>query len=366
MSLTIEAIKIRQRDVDIYVTTLRAGVLIKNCAIAWWKRDDQEGYQRPLKEARLREIKHYLLKEVGVFPTSILANVRGEIRTKSIKTDSGEYCEITIPDHSLPLYIIDGQHRVEGLRVAIEEDKKFEDYPLIVSLFQLPEKYDEMLQFHIVNSRAKSVPTDLAQRHIFEMTRRIGLPQVIIGEGERSAYAAYAVPIVDELCENPESPWYERVQLPDEPRKKPNQVIKQRPLADSIYFILKAKPSLMKDIGKLANLLKDYWNALKEIFPTAFAKPKAYTLQATPGTYSLHMVFPEVYAKCEELGDTSKKGMESVLRDMFGEASKILGAEINDDFWSKEMGVGNYLAQATSMKLIKALAQYFREALWKR
>jgi len=366
MPLNMPAIKVEQRDIDIYVTAMRAQDLLENCRISWWKRDEPNGYQRPLKDSRIREIKHYLLKEIGTFPTSVLANVRGELQAKTTKKlgENCELCEISIPEKSL--WVIDGQHRVEGLRAAKDEENRFEDYPLIVSLFTLPDPYDEMLQFHIVNSRAKSVPTDLAQRHIFQMARKIGLPEVMVREGEREAYGAYVIPIVDKLLKESGSPWHGKIQLADEPRKKREHVIKQRPLADSIHFIIKERPALMKDLDKLTKLLKEYWNALADIFPTAFADPRNYTIQATPGVYSLHMVFPEVYSECEKAGDTSKGGMKKILERMFENASKGLGAEINDAFWSKEIGVGNFLAQATSQKMIKALAQYFREALWEK
>lgn len=367
MTLVLNAIKIKQKDIDIYVTTIKASMLLKNCAIAWWTRDDPEsGYQRPLKESRLNEIKSYLLKDVGTFPTSVLVNVRGDIKVKTLEKlgKDVELCEVTIPDKSLPLWIIDGQHRVKGLEAVIEENDEFEDYPIIVSIFNFHDTYDEMMQFHIVNSRAKSVPTDLAQRHILRMASKIGLPEVIMREGERGALGALAVTVVDKLIKDRKSPWFGKVQLPDEPRKQRDQVIKQRPLADSIHYILKEKRALGRDLDKLAELLKDYWIALAEIFPLAFNNPRDHTIQKTTGAYSLHMVLPDVLDKCEEAGRLDKDGMKQVLERMFKKAAERLETDINDNFWNKDPNVGHYLAQGTSMKMIKALAEYFREALW--
>lgn len=48
------------------------------------------------------------------------------------------------------------------------------------------------------------------------------------------------------------------------------------------------------------------------------------------------------------VGDLSEDGMEKVLREMFESAGETLGVEVNDDFWSKEIGVGHFLAQATT------------------
>jgi len=56
-----------------------------------------------------------------------------------------------IPDDSLPLWVIDGQHGVEGLKTAIDEDKSFRDYPVVMAMFAFNDTYDEMMPFHIVN-----------------------------------------------------------------------------------------------------------------------------------------------------------------------------------------------------------------------
>lgn len=108
---------------------------------------DEKGYQRPLKDSRITQIERYLSKDIGTFPTSILANVRGKIECETRSLDGGhEVCELTIPDKALPLWVIDGQRRMQGLKAAIEKDPKLRNYPLIVSLFTLPEIYEEMLQ----------------------------------------------------------------------------------------------------------------------------------------------------------------------------------------------------------------------------
>lgn len=365
MPIKAPAFKIRQKNIDIYVTSLKAKDLVDNSAISWWKREDKDGYQRPLSETRINQIKQYLLKDTATFPTSILANARGEIAFETVKTvDGGEVlCEITIPDSALPLWIIDGQHRIEGLKAAIAEDEKMARYPVIVSLFTLPKKYDEMFQFHIVNSRAKSVPTDLAQRHLFQMAGELGLPQLIEREGTKNALAAFVIPVIDNLATDPQSPWYQKIIMPDQPKKLKGQLIRQRPFADSVQSIVKERSTLRRDLTQLTSLLIDYWTALSELFPIAFSEPENYTIQGTPGLYSLHYVFPDVYDICAETGDLSKAALKGVLRKMFDNTSKILSVEVNDDFWNKTMGVGHVLAQSTSQKTMTALAEYFREAL---
>lgn len=117
------------------------------------------------------------------------------------------------------------------------------------------------------------------------------MPQLIGREGTKNALAAYVIPVVDKLATDPKSPWYQKVIMPDQPKKLKGQLIRQRPFADSVQSIVKQKVALRRDLDQLTRLLTDYWIAISEIFPVAFSKPEEYTLQGTPGLYSMHYIF---------------------------------------------------------------------------
>jgi hypothetical protein len=96
----------------------------------------------------------YLVREFGYFPTSILLNVRGEVSfSENKRQDWFSYgvLETKIDD----FWIIDGQHRIEALKRAIARNRDFENYPVITSILRLPDRFDEMLLFYIVNRRQK-------------------------------------------------------------------------------------------------------------------------------------------------------------------------------------------------------------------
>lgn len=190
----------------------------------------------------------------------------------------------------------------------------------------------------------------------------MGKPTLLVLEGEKAVLTAEAIPIVDIIRDDARSPWYNRVQLPGE-AKQPNHIMKQRPFADSITNILKSRPSFRRKSPKaLADDLNNYWNAIKEIFPEAFDEPNDFTLQKTPGVYSLHMVFSYIYDLCERQGDCSQKKMKQILERMFQQvASAIPVDQLDSSFWHKKEGYP--LAIATSQKTIKALAEYFNQAL---
>ncbi len=108
------------------------------------------------------------MKEMGCFPTSILVNVRGDLSFEG-STDMGwcSYGKLRIEDEAL--WFIDGQHRVEALKRAMDRNADFEGYPVIVSLLHLPQRFDELMLFYIVNRCQRSVPTDLAYMHLQRM-----------------------------------------------------------------------------------------------------------------------------------------------------------------------------------------------------
>lgn len=178
--------------------------------------------------------------------------------------------------------------------------------------------------------------------------------------------AAEAVPIVDILRKDTNSPWFGRVFLPDE-RKQPHHIMSQTSLADSIGQILKVMTSeerneLSEDPKPLALLLIDYWNALKEIFPAAIAIPSEFTLQKTNGCYVFHIIFPSIMQMCEESSNFSKEKMKSLLTKMFETfIAKEQWHGTLSDFWHGTKG--HPLAIGTGMKSIKELASKLLDSL---
>jgi hypothetical protein len=239
---------------------------------------------------------------------------------------------------------------------------EYNDYPVPVSLFCFPKTFDEMRMFYIVNSRQRSVPTDLALHHLQRTITEVGVAGVVPFESQQRVLAAQSLDIVKILNTEPTSPWLGRVQFPNEP-KGPNHVIKERPLADSIGFILKdytvtKQKTIRNNPRVLAEPLIDYWNALKDIFPDAFANPQEYTIQKSTGAYSLHMIFPRVFSSIESLDEKKwKDKMKEVLSSMFRDVVASTGFTNDSEFWNKKTGYP--LAMGTSMKLMKALASLF-------
>lgn len=363
------ALKIKQVNNELYITVMKAVDLLRYAKIDYWDENNPQGYQRPLSERRIAKAVNYLLFEDKIFPTTIVVNIRGKVDFFPVHKigDFGEYGLLRIPEKSLPFWIIDGQHRIMAIALAARENPIYENYPIPVTLLVLPTKYDEMRIFYVINSRQKSVPTSLAQRHLKLAISKMGVEEIKRYEVKRKVMAALSLFIVDILREDFESPWYKKILLPNEKRRA-THVISQTSFADSIGILLSKLPQEDFDLSKIdesskkiALLLKNYWNALKEIFPDAFELAEDYTIQKTIGCYVFHIIFPNIYTLCKKKNDFSKEAMKNFLMEMFKNFSKTTGIIINSNFWNK--WIGNPLATGSGMKNVKKLAGLFIDSI---
>jgi DGQHR domain-containing protein len=367
--LNLHALKINQVDTEVYVTIMKATELLRYAKIDFWSEENPQGYQRPLLERRIAKAVNYLFFEDKIFPTSVLVNVRGKVdfMPACMIEDFVEYGILRIPANSLPLWIVDGQHRVMAIAMAARENPQYRNYPIPVSLLTLRDRYSEMRMFYIINSRQKRIPTGLVQRHLRQTISKIGIEEVRKYEVKRKVMAALAIMIVDILRQDPSSPWHGKIFLPTE-KKKIEHIISQTSFADSIGILLNDLSlrgfdlsEINKSSGELAQLLINYWNVLKEIFPEAFELPQDYTIQKTIGCYVLHKVFPYIYELCKKADDFSKGRMKTFLTEMFNNVSQYLGITINSEFWNR--WTGHPLATGTGMKVVKQLATILIDSL---
>jgi len=361
--LRIKAFSINQKGglegISIFVTTMSALDLLERCSVDRWTTDNTKGYQRLPLVKRFSEgkgsIVRYLMKEIGCFPTSILLNVRGELSFEEGE-DMG-WCtlgDLDIGDEEL--WLIDGQHRMEALKRAIERNADFEKYPVIVSILQLPNRFDELMLFYIVNRRQRGVPTDLAYRHLQRMLWEKGTDWLYELEGRRGVLLGLATEIVDYLCDDPRSPWYGRIRRVAE-TKTDDHIIQDKMMIRSVADVLKEKVFEGLPVSDMADLLIDYWNAIVWLYPAVFDESRHYTLLAAPGIYSLHMLFPYVYSRCVTVGvvneDEMRNVLELLLTETPGHPEPDFRKAIDLEFWSKEHGP--LLAISTNMKAIREL-----------
>jgi DGQHR domain-containing protein len=350
--MEVEVRRLEQKGQVLYLGWLPAEELIKRGKVDMWTPTHTDGYQRGLVQKRIGEVAWYLVEGEGIMPTSVLLSVRSETVFDEKRS------VLDIPDE-VTLWIIDGQHRVAGLVRAIEQGaQELKDYPFPVVIMVNPDKFDEMRAFYLVNSKAKSVPTDVAERILQRTMLERGRDWILRREAKQEKKAdkavntAKAVGVVDYL--RSQCPvWKGMVAVPGESKPHPYST-KQHTLVVSLVGGPYKVPILAGfDPTDLGVLVGRYWEAAAEVWPEAFAEPGMYSVRKSVGVWSLNMLFVDVFERCREVRDYTKPKMVELLR----------GLGIDSEFWSSDTDVGNSLTFGTSMKTIGLLYAFLQEQL---
>jgi DGQHR domain-containing protein len=134
--------------------------------------DDDKGYQRVLNTTRAKRLADYIVKgqdsHDAFLPTSVFLATDKHIDFNA--TDNT--IEINIAEVG-PFSVVDGQHRLEGLRMAAEKDERVHSFEIPLNIaIDLP-KIHQMCHFLIVNTTQKSVDQSVEQRIIARLRDRL-------------------------------------------------------------------------------------------------------------------------------------------------------------------------------------------------
>lgn len=359
--IIVKAIRLSQpnkKEQNIFIAKLKAEELIDKTQfkIDYWdpkkKSSKKQGYQRIPTESRAIKVARYIQGGPNpIFPSSILINARKSLDFKEDKESKGSGILIL---NDYPLWIVDGQHRIAGLRYTIEklgldQWKKMELPVVFLSNF---EKIEEVNQFYVLNTTQKKVATDLAQRLILDIVKERPKEHKKLVENKKD-WQIRTLVVIDLLNENSESPWNGRIRLPNSPKVALN-IVNQTSFVRSLQPIFKdGLLSAIRNADKSYEILKNYWLALKKIFPDAFVVSKDYVIQKTPGIFSLHELAHRILLKGGE-ARTSERDFVSILEKVFSDP------KYNSDFWRAD---GDGAALYGSMKGFRILADEFIENL---
>ena len=370
--MKIEASKLSQWGqrgiMELYTCVFRAGDLVERMNVDRWTPDNYGGYQRFPSERRLGMARgsavRYLIKEYGWFPTSIILNVRGKVKF-SVEKDWGWYSRGILDTGRGEFWLIDGQHRLEALKRAIGRNRDYENYPISASVLTLPERFDEMHLFYIINRRQRGISTDLAYRHMQRMLWQKGEEWILDFEGKQGLDRSYAVEIVDQLNKEPVSPWYRRIRFVGEPRNE-EQVVNDNQASSSILPILKDSGFKGMPIKEIAWHLMDYWNALYRLYPECINAPSAFSMMRRPGLPALNRLFTVIYAQAAREGKVTEDMLYRILSRLQTKTPDHHVPEfrpaLDQTFWN--LKTGPKIATNPTQANAKVLFDNLTEKLW--
>jgi DGQHR domain-containing protein len=267
--------------------------------------DKDEGYQRTLSPARVRDIAKYVSSNNPV-PLSILVTLdKGKymLQNKKVILDN-------TPDVG---WVIDGQHRLAG---AHESGTQI-CLP-VVAFLELPIE-DQIKQFVIINREAKGVPTSL----YYDLLKH--LPDKTASEMSKER----ATDIAHNLKKDEEAPFFGKIVSITAPKRGElslNIFVKKVAPLVSEKGILNAY-----SVSEQEKIISNYYKALANVFPKEFKIDNSIFFQ-TLGFGALFRVLPAFFSICLK----NHKGFS--VKDATDTFNQISYFDFDD--W-KKYGTGN-------------------------
>lgn len=311
--------------------------------------DNPEGYQRTLSSRRAQDFQHFIEEPKMFSPTSILLNIRGDL----IRDAKFEHNRMIVPP-KVKLWIVDGQHRVGGIRMLLEtrNEEQFRNMDIPVILINVSSRFEEAILFAIFNKTQAGVKYDLVERVLNEqMKKGNGTVEELRKWYDRAGIKIFkeidtrldATDIAMVLNRTPGNPWYNNIVAPNEDRSTSSEkVIRARSFTTSLEPLIKDMRRLKANINNdiIIEHLTTFWGALKSIMPDAFADPKEYVLQKSTGTAVMHDTYIKILNTATGSLDVPTKeklkiGLENI--------KKYIGTDVQRNFleegyWNRSNG----------------------------
>ena len=271
--LKLPVAKVQQGDLTLFSTAIKVKVLIQENFYSVETLDPSNsgdsGYQRLLNQARARKLADYIVKgqdrQDAFLPTSVFLATDQDLvfdqATNTIEIDT---------DRIGAFNVVDGQHRLEGLKMATKKDDRVLEFTVPVNIAVNLPKLHQMCHFLIVNTTQKSVDKAVEQRIVARLTEVLdvedmpSLPKWILNIVERGEVEK-AVKLVDFLNEESNSPWRGKIKMANDPSPK---MINQRSFVKAIVkYVLTANNPIaaLNDFDKEKRIFLNYWRAIAEI-----------------------------------------------------------------------------------------------------
>lgn len=327
--------------------------------VPWYDTRTKKGYQRQPQDVRINSLANDLRKQRTDLPTAVLLNIRNKEAQKALREDFLELDRFIVDGQQIKFHVVDGQHRILALAKLMEEDpERWETFQIPFVCLLGANEDEEMEQFYIVNSTAKSVKTDLA----LVLLRRRADKDFAVYEALQERGREWQVDgqaLVERLAS--ESPiWRNRVRMPSMEKGETtipsaSMVTSLKPLLSSPYF-----GGLKPD--QQVKVLDAYWQGIREVLRPVFDNPENYSIQKGVGVIVMHLVFPNVLECVRSRGaiPTDSAAYARVLDEALtrlqgenGNGEPVSGAE----FWAAAGAAGSYSSSAGRRVLAAKIKQ---------
>ena len=268
------AVRVKQGNLTLYLTYITPRDLFTGnfYTVDKLEPQTQEGFQRILNNARARRLSRHLTQanDYGYahLPTTVFLAT-----SESVEFDEANNVIEFDKDIVCPFSVVDGQHRIEGLRQATEKEHSLRNFQLPVTIATDLDNTHQMYHFFIVNTT--QVPVEPALRQ--QITRRFTDMQGIedlpytpfwlqreINRGQD----AIALRVVEFLNEDDASPLCGRIQMANDPdgRNKIKQASIVNMFKSQILIATNPLAGQETDVSRQSRIMLNYFRAVDDLF----------------------------------------------------------------------------------------------------
>lgn len=361
--IVIPAARVKQGDLVLFATSIRVRDLAAdnfyNVETLDPDNKADKGYQRLLNSARAKKLADYILKgqdsSDAFLPTSVLLAT-----DKSLPfNEQNNTIEI---DTKLvgPFSVVDGQHRLEGLKMAAQKDPRVLDFEVPVNVAINLSHIAQMCHFLIVNTTQKSVDQSVAQRIIARLTDALNvedmpsLPKWILNTVEKGEVDK-ALKYVIYLNEATDSPWKGKILMAND--ESDNTTINQKSFVKAIvkYILTANNPlTIVKDFDKEKRIFLNYWTAVTDLLDDG----NSTVLYKYNGVELFCKFSIPFFTKLQDRADFKVATMKKLLASCFENVEGDYAGVGHPEWWAKGSNASFLNAGAinvVSQELSKAL-----------
>lgn len=361
--ITRPASLVKQGDLTLYTTSLKVSDLLIPNFYSIERLDpenaNEKGYQRVLNKGRAKKLADYIVAgqetRDAFLPTSIFIATDKTLAFNP----TNNTIEIDI-DEVGPFNVVDGQHRVEGLRMAVEKDKRVLEFEVPVNIGINLSEIEQMCHFLIVNTTQKSVEEGVAQRIRARLTRALeleeipNLPKWILnsvqkGEDEKS------LRYVDFLNTDKDSPWYNKIKMANDEDNKGS--INQKSFVKAIkkYILVANNPVFNTEPeDRQHRIFLNYWKAVTNII----GNEEATVLFKYNGVELFCKFCVPFFNKIINIGNYKVATMQVLFEQVFDNVEGDGVGVGHTDFWVKggtASGLNTGALSKINNEMVKAL-----------
>lgn len=353
-----------KEEYNFYLSKLSARKIIKFSNVIRLSEDPNKGVQRFLDKKRVRSIAKYCETESAIFPTPIILSLNSDFLINEGTTISVNTEQIFLEDFGKPFSIIDGQHRIEGIKKYYEKkiDVREKEFELPVIIYLDADQAKAASIFVTINANQRSVDSSIIHQ----------LFGIIYENSNRYTVQSFSNQVTKILNEAENSSFHNSIKMLGK-RQEDDQVISQGTIAKKITEritsnidednlniergneLKKNKKKIFRDFFIdndpviVAKIMMNFFNSFSYVFPLIWEKDGYITRKAI-GFSALMKLLDYVYNETKYL-------KEENFTDYFEQLKKVYYEKIKVLFISKAS------SESVANDMAKELINMFKESV---